>query len=147
MKYLGLGLLGYKFFFWKIYKTVRPPSYILNVRSLKKLSVSIWKEISSHMFKQNGDLKVLVSFLSLENDTESACLKLTFTLCNVVWISWFILKRTYFFIWLEIFQLCPFSWGRTLKFKMGVLSLVDDKEHIRNKPTLSRLLSYITLSE
>ena len=37
MKYLGLWSPGLRKFFWKIYKTLRPPSYILNIRSLNKV--------------------------------------------------------------------------------------------------------------
>ena len=40
-------------------------------------SVFIWKEVFSDMFKQNWNLQILVSFLSLENNIECACLKPT----------------------------------------------------------------------
>ena len=55
------------------------------------------------MFSYNRNLKILVSFLSLEKDTDWGCLKPSLnSLCNVVQISWFILKQISFFIWWEI---------------------------------------------
>ena len=52
MKYLGLWSLGLRKFFWKISKTLQPPFYILNVRSLRlQLSsffyfFSLWRKLN-----------------------------------------------------------------------------------------------------
>ena len=39
----SMGFLGYEILFEKIYKTLRPPSYILNVRSLKQQLLNLVK--------------------------------------------------------------------------------------------------------
>ena len=101
---------------------------LLNVSQMEISIISnflffIWIEIFPSMFNQNGNLNVLVSFLSLENNTECTCVKPTLnrylvlrsSLCNVVQISWFILKQTSFFIWSEISQLYLLFWCKTLK--------------------------------
>ena len=83
----------------------------------------IWMKIFPNMFNQNENLDTSISFLSPENNTECACVKPTLnrwlvprtSLCNVVQISWFILKQNSFFIWSEISQLHLLFWYKTLK--------------------------------
>ena len=47
MKYLGLCSPGLRKIFWKILKTLRPPSYILNVRSLNAVPLLLEAEKST----------------------------------------------------------------------------------------------------
>ena len=88
--------------------------------SISSNFVFILKEIFTNMFNQNGNLEILLLFLSLEETS----------LCNLVLISSFILKQTSLFIWYKVSKIILFFLRQHLKNSGVFLSLEDNKEHI-----------------
>ena len=64
LKHLGLWFPGLRKFFWKIYETLRPLSYILNVRSLKEYQKKRYQQLIQYK-KEALQHKWSLFFLSI----------------------------------------------------------------------------------